>query len=1118
MGYEKRARILAAPALCVSALALTIALTAASDTAFADPSGFGGGGGGGGGAGTYTCGSPPCLAPGGDGGHGLNSDGNGYTAGQSGANGSGAGGAGGQNAGYHGSQGMNASSNAGGGGGGGGAVAAAVGTSGGVTGTDATDTITGSHTGGYGGYGGDGAGTGSGGGGGQGGAGYAIYNGNRIDYTKGTGASILGGYGGNGGTGVYGGGGGAGGAGVQFGDTSAYLSAFANGTALGGGNTISGGKGGLGGNGTTASGASGDGGAGILFDTAGLLGNGGSIFGGAGGGDISAGLNGGAGGHGGVGVSFGGGGLLANGSTDVTTARIAGGDGGHGGVGSSGGAGGNAVSFGAGGTLGNYGAIDGGWGGNGSGASGGAGGIGVSFTGSGELTNYATGTISGGKGGTGSSSGNGGIGAVFAAGGGLENYGAISGGTGGTGGAGVSGTGLSIIQDGASASISGGGSAAAIMFTGGANSLTIKNRTSSGLTGDIALSNLATLTLDQTDNASVTIGNNITGGVTNTVTVNAGVVAGVNNVVTLNGVNTYQGLTTVGSGTLQVGDVDHTNAIITSDVTVNSGATLRGTGTISTDTSTVIVSAGATLWPGATGETSGNTLTVNGDGHVEFAGATSTFKSQGFVSGLGEQSNDLLAIGGLDPHLTGAGAAVDLAGVFLPGKIQTLITTGATGVIVSDFAQYASTDQNTLMKYLRAEVLYGDGVVGAANSVYVNPEARLHTIVGLTRNQNATATGIDDASNTGLYGNDGNLLLGNLLGGNNEASAPAALDALSGEGITGQQQTALNAGRLYGAAVMDQAVLWGPSRQDMVVGMKDGGYKDLGYQGAIRSAARLWATGFGQEASLSSQSSNGSASQSSNTSGFATGMDYQVGRNALLGIAGGYTNSNFSVGGRSTNGNVQGAHGSIYGTVNSGPAYLSAMGQYSNYTNKTSRTINYAGVPLSELAKGKFSSDEWLARLEAGYRMGGASAITPFAGFQYASLGNNAFSETSTLGGAAGVAGLHVNSQTVDSTQSFVGVQLDTKTMMGSWTVMPYARISWEHEFNTGRNQTAYLLSLPEASFKVAGASVAADAARVQTGIKADVTSSIGVFANFDGDFSGRGDNYAGTGGITIRW
>ena len=603
------------------------------------------------------------------------------------------------------------------------------------------------------------------------------------------------------------------------------------------------------------------------------------------------------------------------------------------------------------------------------------------------------------------------------------------------------------------------------------------------------------LTLDQTLAGSVTIGNAIYGD-------GAVIVkAGAGNAVTLSGANTYTGTTTVSTGTLQVGDLAGNGSIV-SATTVNSAATLRGTGTIGNN---VTIASGGTLLPGATGETSGHTLIVNGNVTMGDTG-TAKFAATGFVGPITGVSNDKLSMQtyNLTVH---AGSQVYLYGVYLPGVKYTLIDVGTTGTIQHNFQPAAVTGQTGLMKYVTATVQYG-----ADPTVFVIPQSSLVT-AALTRNQIAIATAIDTAANLGTSGPNGDLLLARLLA-NPVGNAPAAFDALSGEGLTGQQETAFNAGNLFVTAMMDQATIWSGGRENVYLGMKD-----AGDDAAAKSAARFWATGFGQQASLSGDATVGSASLSSRTSGFAAGMDYEPTRNFLLGFAGGYSYSNFSVSGRATSGTVEGAHAGLYGVAHAGGLYLAGAGEYAYYDSKTSRTVAYTGGVADELAKGKFSSDEWLGRIEAGYKNPSGWPFTPFAGFQVASLGNGAFPETSqSIGGGAGVAGLHVNARTAGSEKSFVGLQVDTKTAMGGWTLMPYARASWELEFSTSRENTSYLASLPAASFTVHGAAAAADVARMQAGIKANVTSGVNVFASFDGEFSGRGDSYAGTGGITIRW
>ena len=503
----------------------------------------------------------------------------------------------------------------------------------------------------------------------------------------------------------------------------------------------------------------------------------------------------------------------------------------------------------------------------------------------------------------------------------------------------------------------------------------------------------------------------------------------------------------------------------------------------------------------ASGGVFGGSGTVNGNLTVQSGGA---FGAQG----NGTTSYTGLTVAGA-ANLQ-AGSKVELTGVFLPGKQYTLLTTtGNNTVTVNSSVIVDTTTTGTLLQYLSGKL----SVVGDP-SLVVTLTANLANAAN-TPNQKAVATAIDTAANAGTYGSNGATLLNNLIS-TTVANGPAAFSALSGEGLTGQQQTALNTGNVFVSTVLGQATFWSDGGND-VFGMKDGGSLKDGYEGAVASRARVWASGFGQYATLTGETSNGSANLSSQSSGVVTGVDYQVTQNLLAGIAGGYSSSNFSVDSRATTGTVDGAHFGVYGVERWGAFYVAGTAGYSHYDNTTDRFVTGLGAGGLQEERARFSGDEWLARFEGGYktRVDGVN-VTPFAGFQLAELSNNAFSETNV---GAAVAGLNVNAQTVDSEKTFLGVQFDNKEVFGNgWVLTPYARLSWEHEFSTDRSIAASLLSLPGSAFTVYGASAASDVARVNAGFKLDVSANVAVFTNFDGEFSDRGNSYTGTGGVKIRW
>ncbi len=536
------------------------------------------------------------------------------------------------------------------------------------------------------------------------------------------------------------------------------------------------------------------------------------------------------------------------------------------------------------------------------------------------------------------------------------------------------------------------------------------------------------------------------------------------------------------TGTLKLASTD----VVNTAVTVGSGGVLGGNGTVNGN---VTFQAGGAL--GAQG---------NGT-----AGATS-------YTGLTATSATFQA--GSKVEVTG--------GAFLPGggtqgTYTVLTTTGGAGsLVINGVAQNGAVSPATvsvdtsasgnLMAFMTGQLkVVGDPTLQLTFTANFNGAA-------VTKNQNSVATAIDTAANAGNYGTQGATLLTNLINNNTAATAPGAFNSLSGEGITGQQQTALSAGNVFATTVLGQATFWSGEGND-IFGMKDGGsLKDA--PEAYLSRARVWAAGFGQYASLDGQSSNGSANLSSHASGVAAGVDYKATPNLLVGLASGYSNSNFSVADRNTSGTLDGAHAGLYGIERLGAFYVAGTVDYAHYYNTTDRFVT--GLGGSQEERGKFSSNEWLARFEGGYKyVWDGVNLTPFTGFQVAQLSNGSFSERGVGGG---VAGLSVNSQTVDSDKVFAGLQVDTKTVINGWTLTPYARLSWEHEFKADRSITASFLALPGASFTVYGPAAAQDVARLNTGFKFDVTQNIVVFGAFDGEFSGRGDVYTGTGGVKFRW
>lgn len=355
-------------------------------------------------------------------------------------------------------------------------------------------------------------------------------------------------------------------------------------------------------------------------------------------------------------------------------------------------------------------------------------------------------------------------------------------------------------------------------------------------------------------------------------------------------------------------------------------------------------------------------------------------------------------------------------------------------------------------------------------------------------------------------------------------------DELGGEGVSGTQETAFDASRLFGSAMLAHTVFPylavgapGPGSQTtrpekytpLKVGPSESEVIDGDYYYQPRRW-RAWAAGLGGSSSL--DGNKGSGTLDNNVGGMAAGLDYRFNPTALIGIAGGFTESDFSVDQLNTDGTVHGAHVGLYGVKSFGMAYLAGTAEYANFNNKTDRILNFV---VDERAKGNFDSNSFGGRLEAGWRRPfGRHFVTPFIGVDAYKLETDGFTENSqNLNGGPGILGLTFKSDSVTSVTSSLGIQFDTQYALAYDRVLsPFVRVAWVHEYNPERSVESFLTASPAASFIVDGASAAEDVARVDAGLRLDLSERIALWGFFEGEFGDRTQSYAGVGGGDVAF
>jgi len=242
------------------------------------------------------------------------------------------------------------------------------------------------------------------------------------------------------------------------------------------------------------------------------------------------------------------------------------------------------------------------------------------------------------------------------------------------------------------------------------------------------------------------------------------------------------------------------------------------------------------------------------------------------------------------------------------------------------------------------------------------------------------------------------------------------------------------------------------------------------------------------------------------TAGVTLGADYRVNDNFVIGLLGGYANSNASLvnsGSIDLNSGKIGLYTSVFGNGFYADALVGA-GINSYDTTRTSVGGNATGSPdgweLNTLINGgyDFHAGDW--------------SFGPIASVSYTQINLNSFTETGSL------AALKYPDQTQESLRTNVGAKIVYTTTLGGMKVTPQVRVSWQHEFMDSTQSIGSQFATGSSSeFTVTGPQVGRDSALVSAGVSVQVTPTVSVYTYYDGQL-GR-SNYSSnnvSGGVKI--
>ncbi|MFI5032493.1 MAG: autotransporter domain-containing protein [Reyranellales bacterium] len=751
--------------------------------------------------------------------------------------------------------------------------------------------------------------------------------------------------------------------------------------------------------------------------------------------------------------------------------------------------------------------------------------------------------------------GNGGAG-VSGTGLSITNQGSITGGSGGAGGAGIAGSNLAIVNNGTIAR--GGPQANAITFTGGANTLTLAGQQGGSIIGNIGVT--GSLDLHQDTNAVLT--NVITG--TGSVS-KSGV-----GILELSGASTYTGGTTVNAGTLQLsgGSLASTGALTVNGGTFGlngqtqtvgalsgTGGTIDlGAGTLTAGDSTTgafagtiigsgglikqgngtVILSGANTYTGdtvvnagvlaVTGSLTGNTI-VNAGGTLQGTGTVgaTTVNSGG---ALGAGSSGTLTVGSLAQNAGSTFLAMPASLVSVTG---TATLNGGTVSVLAG-AWRLNTGYTILSATSRTGIF--DGVTTslpflkpalAYNAGTVTLTVAPNFQAGAqTVNQSAIGWALTAAMLSTTSSDFENVVT--TLANTNWVSTSAALEMLSAQPYANWLTSVSQSTQTFTASAQTLGGLGGGSTVSSGAGLPGSTYQALRIDGpdACGTACDiepLWGAWGGGMGAFGTVSGDGNAhGLTYSLGGFIAGLDRRFAPDVRAGIATGFNAASLYTQGVPGYGTSNTLQFALYGEYAPGPLYLDALAGYGHSDNRMNRPIVIPGLPF-RTAQGYTTANTFFGQLEAGYKIPVAPS---FGGFVTPLARLQA--STSTQNGfsetGADSLDLTVATQTTQSLRTVLGAQLGA-AIDAPWRekLDVLFRLGWSHEYaDLSRPVTAAFAGAPAISFTTFGAVAPRDGVVLGLGASTRIAERTSLYLRYDGDLAGANTNHVLNAGVRYVW
>jgi uncharacterized protein with beta-barrel porin domain len=276
----------------------------------------------------------------------------------------------------------------------------------------------------------------------------------------------------------------------------------------------------------------------------------------------------------------------------------------------------------------------------------------------------------------------------------------------------------------------------------------------------------------------------------------------------------------------------------------------------------------------------------------------------------------------------------------------------------------------------------------------------------------------------------------------------------------------------------------------------------------------VWGAAFGGTSRANGDPFSGSNNVSANTYGFASGADYRLDRDNLVGFALAAGGTNWGLAQGLGSGRSDAFQAGIYGRTALAPTYLAVA---LSYTNNWFTTDRFA---LGDQITAKFNGESYGGRLEGGYRYlvlssAGRLEFAPYAALQTQSFHTPTYSETDLKDSGFG---LTYGATNATDTRSELGARFSVVTALNEMPLILHARVAWAHDWVSNPALNATFQSVLGSSFVVNGAPIPTDSALAAFGAELHMNTHWSLAGRIESEFARNSETYAGIGTLRYSW